>query len=205
MKHKVFIVGKDWSMYTMFIGMGWEVVEHIDEASLIQFVGGADISPSLYGASKHPYTHTNPVREEDELWSYDYATTNSIPMGGICRGGQLINALKVCSMFQHVTGHGVDHYMKDVRTDELVFTTSVHHQMVKLTDKATLIAVAEGISSVRQYMSGDDIITDKGSHVDPEAWYYDGAVCVQGHPEYDVKGGECQEYYFKLLKEFFNV
>lgn len=201
----VYIVDEDWSMECMFIDRGWEVVDEIDKAHLIQFTGGADINNELYGQSRHPRTYTSPGREEHELESFHYATTNSVPMGGICRGGQLINVLNGGSMFQDVNNHGRNHYMTDLCTSQLVFTTSVHHQMVKLSDKATLIAASQGISTRREWMDGVEIMVEKGVSIEPEAWYYPGAVCIQGHPEYDSKNGECRNYYFKLLKEFFNV
>ncbi|UCW44423.1 hypothetical protein [Pseudomonas phage PPAT] len=52
----------------MFGKMGWEVVGIKDffNADLIQFTGGSDVTPMLYGESLHPKTYCSQRRDLEE-------------------------------------------------------------------------------------------------------------------------------------------
>ena len=190
----------------MFKNQGFTVVGSVDEADVVQFTGGSDVIPSLYGQASHPYTHSDPARDDREVELFWYCLGNDIPMLGICRGAQFLNVMSGGSMKQHVDGHatGSLHLMVDVNSGEMLSVTSTHHQMMIPGDLGTVLAVAsestffeimtyEGVQR-KQSNRGDDI---------EAVWYPDTeCLCYQPHPEYLEKGHPCQEYYFDLINEF---
>jgi gamma-glutamyl-gamma-aminobutyrate hydrolase PuuD len=105
MRPKVFVVDSDVRITRMFMANNWLVVPSAKEADLIQFTGGADVSPMLYGEPKHPRTYCDPNRDQHEaniFW-------NNIdkPKAGICRGGQFLNVMSGGSMWQDVDNHAI--------------------------------------------------------------------------------------------------
>ena len=74
---KVYIVGGGGDYKSMFEGEGWEVVDCFSKADLIQFTGGADVSPALYGESTHPQTelYNHPHRHN---WPNELRLVHSI-------------------------------------------------------------------------------------------------------------------------------
>ena len=104
-----------------------------DSLCLVVFTGGSDISPELYGKSKHMYTSNNPSRDMEELELYSLAAEHGIPMAGICRGAQFLCAMAGGTVVQDITNHGRDQNISaicpingDIKT---VRVTSSHHQM----------------------------------------------------------------------------
>lgn len=88
----VFIVGhKDYDITSMFLKQGWEISTNSEEADLLQFTGGEDVTPALYGEGKHPTTDNNPDRDAFESDVYHYYIDK--PKAGICRGGQFLNVM----------------------------------------------------------------------------------------------------------------
>lgn len=85
MPNKVFVVGPDTSITRMFIANDWKIVSDIEDAEYIQFTGGADVSPMLYGEPKHPRTYNDPGRDNREADVY-YRYFGKKKMLGICRG-----------------------------------------------------------------------------------------------------------------------
>ena len=85
---KVYTVGSDFSVKRMYESFKFKMVDNGEEADLIQFTGGADISPELYGEPRHPKTYPNPLRDRKEELEFR-KWVDKKPMVGICRGAQL--------------------------------------------------------------------------------------------------------------------
>jgi len=198
---KVYVEGFDAQYEEMFQRRGHEVVEKVEEADLIQFVGGADVSPSLYGEEPHPATSFSDIADQRSINLYENAITHGIPMTGICRGGQFLNVMNGGKMHQHVDGHALygTHAIYDLEdaTEECIQVTSTHHQMmIPELNKGVVVAVA--------YESACHGV----EHVaDTEVVWYEGnqCLCFQPHPEIVDKNHECQEYYFELLQRYFKL
>lgn len=67
------------------------------------FAGGADLDPMLYGAPAHPQTSgVRQDRDGGESSLLAAALTQGIPVLGICRGMQLLNAVSGGTLHQHL-------------------------------------------------------------------------------------------------------
>jgi putative glutamine amidotransferase len=71
--------------------------------------GGGDLDPARYGADRHPETGSvRPARDAAELALFTAAADRGLPVLGICRGLQVINAARGGTLHQHlpdVAGH----------------------------------------------------------------------------------------------------
>ena len=79
---KVFIVGTSFfhQFHSMYTKRGYTIVDSIDEADIVQFTGGADISPKFYNQHEHDTTYTSPARDKEEM-------SKIINIGEVSSGG----------------------------------------------------------------------------------------------------------------------
>lgn len=185
---KVFIVGGNSQYRSMFIKEGWEIAPALAEADLVQFCGGADVNPALYGQQN---TRSNVSLDSDfrDLYCFRLALAYDIPMAGICRGGQFLNVMAGGEMIQHVDGHATGRMHEAIaprKGANPVMVTSTHHQM--------MIPSVLGRVLLKANIVGDD---------DTEAVYYQhiNALCFQPHPEFDG-AEECRHTYFTAINEY---
>jgi gamma-glutamyl-gamma-aminobutyrate hydrolase PuuD len=193
---KILVVGGDRLVENMFTRWGWSITTRVtDSFDMVQFTGGSDVSPSLYGEKKHPATYTNSARDEKESEVF-YTHLGELPMAGICRGGQLLNVLNGGKMWQHVSNHNSDHMAFDRLSEQPVLVTSVHHQMMIPAESAKVLLIAQ-VCDMRQTAT----ISQAGIDTDIEALFYKdkNCLCFQPHPEYVDINHECQQLYFKYL------
>lgn len=80
---KVFVVGTSIG-YARFI-KGHTLVDKIEDADVVIFTGGEDVTPSVYGCKKHPTTYCNPDRDKVEEKVFKQIKPNQLVVG-ICRG-----------------------------------------------------------------------------------------------------------------------
>ena len=64
--------------------------------------GGADVGPERYGHEPHVRTQSQPWRDEHEFTLLAAARDRGLPVLGICRGLQVINAAAGGTLHQHV-------------------------------------------------------------------------------------------------------
>jgi len=67
--------------------------------------GGADIDPSRYGQPMNGARDIQPERDELEIEALAAANARRLPVLGICRGLQALNAFSGGTLLQHVEGH----------------------------------------------------------------------------------------------------
>lgn len=215
MTKKVWIVGgyTSGAYGSMFKGEGWEVVADIDDADLVQFTGGEDVTPALYDEPRHPRTGNNSHRDNEEAKIYHYCLANGIPMAGICRGGQFLNVMNGGKMYQDVDNHaiGETHPAFVLGHVGWVKVTSTHHQMMRVNLRAEhLILMTAKESTYREHMGSSGIVLKetnfKGKYDDDvESVYYPNtlSLCYQPHPEFFGKHvKECRAVYFHLLNNY---
>lgn len=195
-------------MVRLFRRFGWQVVNYIADADLVQLTGGTDINPELYGEPKHPRCWgINELRDKREILVIKQALKLGKPIAGICRGGQLLNVLFGGGLWQDVDGHmsGGTHEAWDTRTGETFHVTSTHHQMMRPPAQGEVI-IASRVSTRRERMSkhGQPPMTV----LDPEAidveavWFpTQRAWCFQPHPEYSGHD-HLSKRYFEYIEDF---
>lgn len=201
---KVFIIGGGGSYHNMFEELGFMVVDSLEQSDLVCFTGGEDVNPALYDHPKHPTTGFSTYRDAKEAVLFERCKELSIPMVGICRGGQLLNVMSGGTMYQDVTAHTYDHILIDNETGETVWVTSTHHQMMCPSKDAIIIAHAE-VGGYRTVWNEVEFISEK-SEMDYEVLFYpeNKALCFQPHPEY---GGYpvMRQYFAGLLNKHLGV
>lgn len=209
-KRTVYIVGGGQIGYSdMFLAMGWELADNIQEANLVQFTGGEDVTPSFYNQHPHPRTSNNLLRDERERLYFLTAQKNNIPTAGICRGGQFLNVMCGGELWQHVDNHGREHIAKDMHRKKELIVTSTHHQMMCPSKRTVGNILLYAIESERKEKGRPLSSTDKsplvlyGHTPDIEAIHYPryNSLCFQPHPEYPDKI-ELRDLYFEYIEEY---
>lgn len=202
----VYIVGGNAEYRALFQHLGFTLADKLIGATLVCFTGGADVSPDLYGAKAHPYTGNDPVRDLHEHRIFKQAFDHKIPMVGICRGGQFLNVMCGGEMYQHVEGHTQPHFITDLTTGQEVWVSSTHHQMMKPTSEALLVA-SSTIGGSREWYEGQVFKRDI-SNQDIEVVFYkeQNCLCFQPHPEFTGEQYEPMRKYFGgLLNKYLGV
>lgn len=194
----------------MFQKFGWEIVPAMEDADLVQFCGGADVNPALYGESVHRTTSFNDAQDRAELSEISMAMAMKIPMVGICRGAQLLNVAGGGSLYQDVNNHAIfgTHPAVDLVTGDTIEVTSTHHQMMRPSKHAKIFLITMGLATIKESQVNGQAIDLSDNNIDVEGCYYPNinALCIQGHPEKTVKAVDpFQEYYFETIKRYLGV
>lgn len=208
-------------MQEVFEDLGCTITPYLEKADVAVLIGGADISSSWYNAPSHPKTYGNINRDDGTKTIYDAAISLGIPILGICRGAQFINAMQGGGMYQDVDNHNNgEHLVWDLMSKSYHKVNSIHHQMMIPTDKAIKVAYAvdddvhEGLCTHRDLMKWSTdkeevmLINVPSTSIDPPEWevllYPEAkALCFQAHPEYGTKEGSCRTYFNELLYKYF--
>ena len=207
MPNSVYIVGGSRQYVNMFLKRGWEVTTIIEEADLVQFTGGEDVTPALYGESPHRTTGNNPRRDEYEKQVYDYCIQMGTPMTGICRGGQFLNVMNGGKMWQDVDNHGRYHDADVPGYVGKVYVSSTHHQMMIPNPSAEHIVLMTASQSTKKESMGPSYVVTNYVRKDVngddvESIYYPEtrSLCYQPHPEFASNG--CQDVYFHFINNY---
>ena len=208
-KIRVFVASYAGAAINMFSNYPqYKIVEDLRTADLVQYMGGGDISSSLYGEEQHRSNWPDPVRDDYEVEIFQEALKRGIPQAGICRGLQLFCALNGGKLYQDMDNHSVGgtHQCYDVRTEEIYPVSSTHHQSIRPDKNTIVIAIAYGpgpISTYKEIMEGARVVRVEGNMPDIEAAWFPklNAFGVQGHPEYPHVR-KCTEMYFQYLEYY---
>lgn len=202
-KRKIYVVGGDREYANWCEGT---LVNNMEEADIVLFTGGEDVTPELYGKKRHRTTSNNRMRDAEEVMEFRRAEEMGKAMLGICRGSQFLCAMAGGELVQHQS-HPPYH---DITTDDgrKITVTSSHHQrqyIQKLSpDKVKLIAWAEHLSPFAEgEHEGDKLDEEK----EVEIAYYPEikALGIQSHPEWAYPAGnEWQDKYIAYCRELLN-
>lgn len=200
---RVLVVGGGFQYLKMFYDAGMKGAKNVEDADIICFTGGEDVDPALYGEEPIPETFFNSKRDAVEAGIYADALAAKKPMIGICRGAQFLNVMNGGKLWQDVNNHACHngHIVVDMVTGEIRHNmTSTHHQQMRPTDAAEILAVAE--ISTRKVSMSEVISRDQGEFDDIEVvWYPDSlSLCFQPHPEF--QHGECRNYFLDLVDNY---
>lgn len=202
---KVLIVNSSPAYQKMWEKIGATLTGNIEKADLIQFTGGEDVSPFLYGERQHPRTHSNSGRDVYEAGIFAMANRMSIPMVGICRGGQFLNVMCGGRMYQDVDGHAIfgTHDCTDITTGATHKVTSTHHQMMIPSSKGVVLTEAAQASRL-ETVSKVYELQKKGGDVEAVFYPHYQTLCFQPHPEFN-NADSTLKYYVELMNRCFDI
>lgn len=204
MNLRVFVIGGGFQYTKMFHEAGFKGARNVEDADIVCFTGGSDVTPALYGEKPLAETYFDTKRDNVEAYIYGEALALKKPMVGICRGGQFLNVMNDGKMWQDVNNHAIrlGHSIYDHRTKETLYNmTSTHHQMMIPHKDAKVIATASLATQKKgeklEWMG--ELPQEHGDH--EVLWYQDSlALCFQPHPEF--QHGECRNYFLDLVDDF---
>lgn len=204
---KVYIVGADSLTERMFISRGWDTVDTLGNADLVCFLGGEDVTPSLYDAPNYA-SHCNWMRDVEEMAIWGEVRELNLPSVGICRGGQFLNVMNGGKMYQDVDGHCRGNHeliiRGDISEEDLIFeVTSTHHQMMIPWDGGVVVGTADEASRILD----TEGVYRFSDHVDTEiVWYAETrSLCFQPHPEYNGAKDDTEGLFFDLIKQYIGL
>ena len=198
----VHVVGSNTRISRMFETHSWTLVDDVEDADLVQFCGGPDVDPTLYGDRQHAFTNCDIERDEYETALFHLAVESGCGIAGICRGAQLVHVLNGGSLWQDVDGHalGSTTHIAWLQGETNGFhVSSTHHQMMKEGTGEVLLHSR----IARQKEDGDGASHLPGDYLrDVECMWHDvtGSICYQPHPEYFASTHQCKQFYFQLIK-----
>ena len=195
----IFIINGGRDYQNLFLNRGHAIVSDMNQADLVVFTGGEDVSPHLYDEEKHPQSYCSLERDSIESKLFNVALKLEKPMVGICRGGQFLNVMSGGKMYQHVTNHCRSHLLVDGELGTSVYVSSTHHQMMRPSGDAIVVATADE-GGYKEHMENGIInrVTDED---DVEVVFYPKTrcLCFQPHPEFDNPIYEDMRAYFFML------
>lgn len=215
------IVGHDGSVTNAFgrygfltLALPWhtrldDIRKAMKNSSVVVFTGGEDIDPSFYGQERLQFTHTSDNRNQAERKFFLLALEQEKPIAGICRGGQLANALSGGNMWQHINNHAGQHKVTDIRSGLDVVVSSIHHQMMRPDWREAELIAWCNLSSLKISDKEEQQLNLPRAYsldfLDPEALYYKNtkSLCFQGHPEYGPDS--CTKYFFTLVQDYLGI
>lgn len=183
-ERKIYVVGS-YRNYSNWM-QGSVIVNNIEDANLVVFTGGEDITPSLYGEKANPQTSFNLIRDQEELKEFKKAQELGIPCIGICRGSQFLCVVAGGKLVQHQQNPQYLHNI-NVLDGKVIKITSTHHQAQYpynlAKDNYKLIGWTEGISMMHEDGEEKELVLPEGKEA--EIVYYPKikALGIQGHPE----------------------
>lgn len=201
----VYIVHGGTEYRRLFTSHGWDIAGHAHQADLVQFTGGADVTPWLYGEKHHKLTGSDWQRDVQEMRFFGEALERGSPMAGICRGGQFLNVMCGGRMFQHVSGHasGATHRCLDLHEGYTFEATSTHHQMMRRAERGITVAVS-AVRLSRDREDGYGVVDSMEREVEAVWYERQKCFCFQPHPEFH--GSEAlAQVYFGYLRKYLGV
>jgi gamma-glutamyl-gamma-aminobutyrate hydrolase PuuD len=180
---KIYVVGPsvdyaNWCQGTL--------VNKMEQADLVMFTGGEDVSPELYNQPEHHTTFANPHRDRYEVVAYKRAVELNKPKIGICRGHQFLCAMAGGILIQHQSNPRSFHPIKTVDGETLIIT-SLHHQAaypwVLPADEFKILAWANGESEYHFGGNNEELAPVDGKEVEIIHFPKIRAYGIQGHPE----------------------
>lgn len=212
---RVFVIGGNFAIEKMFETKGYKNVYNLQDAEIVCWTGGSDVSPKLYKEQPHPSTRCNPQRDAFEGLCYTRAVAEKKLLVGICRGGQFLNVMNGGSLWQDIDRHAIsgEHPMMyetkltgNASLSRSIQVTSTHHQaMIPDIRNGGVVWGWAGLSSYKACGMKDTLGKFRkfemkpGHQSDCEIVFYPKtrSLCFQPHPEYNSKS--TQDLFFTCI------
>ena len=184
----VYVVGDFGQNYPKWIS-DYKIVFNLQDADVVFFTGGEDVSPVMYNCEKHPATYSNFERDSYEKLIFESINPQKQTALGVCRGAQFLCAMNGGVLVQDCDKHGIfgTHEITTIEGEKYQIT-STHHQMQDPyglpEDQYEVFAWANRST----YYEGFKLHKDKLAEKEPEIVIYNvpnNPIClaIQGHPE----------------------
>ncbi len=202
----IYLVNPSNEMYgDMFINYGWAIVNNINEADLVVFTGGPDVSPELYSEGMHPNNLVDTKRDEKELEIYEQAQEMGLYCVGICRGAQFLHVMNGGSLLQDVDNHTEPHLTNVFGFPKDVKVSSTHHQMMFPNSPESHMVVMSNppLTTKKEKVTPEGTVFGVSNFLDDvESIYYPDAdcLCFQPHPEHE--NDDCRRVFFYLIRNY---
>lgn len=207
---KIYVVGGDKTYANWMEG---EIVDKMEDASLVLGTGGEDWHPKWYGENENPHrsVYSNINRDNYEMKEFQKAIKLNKPIIGICRSAQGGCVLAGGKLVQHQNNQGYTHYVKCSNGDKIL-VTSLHHQAqypfnLKEGEDYKLLNWTENELGKR-YLNGNKLAENS---IEVETAYYPKIkfLSIQSHPEmyFSESNKECEKgisYFRNLLNCMFD-
>lgn len=203
---KVYVVGSDYH-YADFI-YNHIITNNLEEANIVLFTGGEDVSPEMYGEVAIPETYCNPIRDDYELSIFNEVNSETQICVGICRGAQFLTVANGGKLIQHVDKHAIrGTHAIHIEDDSTINITSTHHQMMypfELDNDDYIVnahAHLKPTTIKTQTCNRDWII----NCYEPEIVTYrcddkPKCIAIQGHPEIMSSDSDAVKYCNSLIQ-----
>jgi gamma-glutamyl-gamma-aminobutyrate hydrolase PuuD len=184
------------------------VSNNIEDSDIVVWTGGEDINPVLYGEKPIPGTYFGD-RDRSDLDVLDIAYGKGKFLVGICRGAQLLNVIpNGGKLWQDVDNHGSSHRTFDCISGTWLYTNSVHHQALRITDKAQVLAwTSEATVKKSEHdkwvrpIGKYDNVPEKDRDIEAVFYPETRSFLFQGHPEFNHP--PTTKYFFELMDKVF--
>lgn len=189
MKNVYTIGGKIHSSFLYALGFK---ETNFNEADVIMFTGGEDVSPSYYGEPVGKYTYNNIFRDTSERELFSRAIENKKAIVGICRGFQAIHAFQGFPLIQHMDNHNGRTHKIIALNGEYSFDAPGDHHQNPLPAAGMDILARSDIES-RIILNGFNLEIPLDIKTSVEIGWYPSikALGFQYHPEWSDPNSEC--------------
>lgn len=182
---RIYVVGGN-AHYANWM-QGKETIK-MEKADLVVFTGGPDISPSIYGCQKHPFTDSyTPLRDDYEIRMFNKALKLNKKVIGICRGAQLLCALAGGILIQD-SKHPSLHFIETSDGKKIIVTSSHHQRQYPFPykDRKPNFELLGWSKDLSPYSEGQSLKEKLIGQPEVEiARYPDiNALAIQSHPEW---------------------
>lgn len=186
MKRKIYVVGGSFSYVNWMEG---SLVENIQDADLVVFTGGEDVSSYLYNEPAHPYTSSNTERDKLETKIFAQAIKFGKHICSICRGSQLTCVVAGGKLVQHQDNPSFIHPMTTI-DGKIVNVSSTHHQAQSPwnlpSNHFTVLGWTVGLSKFHEGGNREEMVDGIiPGNKEVEICHYPviKALAIQSHPE----------------------
>ena len=166
---------------------------YMDEMDGLVLQGGADLAPETYGEKPIGRWLGDRKRDQYEIRLIEMAVERNLPILGICRGMQILNAFYGGTLYQdlttqlrppiehrdavrydsvhHIVHHEQDSWLAEVYKTQKMMVNSVHHQGIKKLGEDLLV----------ESMCPQSNLIEAFRHRDSTQFVW----AVQWHPEFN--------------------
>lgn len=199
-KRLIYVVGAS-DYYACW--MQGQVIYKMEDADLVVFTGGEDVSPQLYGKKANPNSGFNIHRDLEEIEEYGKARLLGKHIIGICRGSQFLCVMNGGILVQHQ--FNVGRHSMYTSENRIIEVSSTHHQAQYPFDlPKDDYKILGWTHNISPFHFGQTMQEELNPIKECEIVFYPKTKClaIQSHPEMMVNDKNSTLYMQNLLNDF---